>query len=66
LYIFLYVYSIIMFGLQFVGNTHRTRRRSAESNKFIIKTRDTTQTDATSKQLARKNKNQLVIKTSGK
>lgn len=55
-----------MLGLQFVGNTHRTRRRSAESNKFIIKTRNTTQTDATSKQLARKNKNQLVIKTSGK
>lgn len=55
-----------MFGLQFVGSTHRTRRRSVESNKLIIKTRDTTQTGVKSKQLARKNKNQLVIKTSGK
>tara|TARA_Y100000992_G_C21055237_1_gene391498 strand:- start:418 stop:585 length:168 start_codon:yes stop_codon:yes gene_type:complete len=55
-----------MMGLQFVGNTHRTRRRSAESNKLIIKTRNTTQTDVNSKQLARNNKNQLVIKTSGK
>lgn len=55
-----------MMGLQFVGNTHRTRRRSVESNQFIIKTRDTTQTGVKSKQLARNNKNQIVIKTSGK
>lgn len=55
-----------MMGLQFLGNRRSARTRSVQSNKFIIKTRNTTQTGVKSKQLARNNKDQIVIKTSGK
>jgi hypothetical protein len=66
--IFLYVYIIIMMGLQFVGNrrgvtTSTTRAVPKPSSKLVIKTNRSNQTGVQGPQLAKNDKNQLVIKT---
>jgi len=64
--IFLYVYIIIMIGLQFVGNRRgvtTTRAAPKPSSKLVIKTNRSNQTDVQGAQLAKNDKNQLVIKT---
>lgn len=63
--IFLYVYIIIMMGLQFIGNRRGATTRPAPkpSKKLVIKTNRSNQTGVQGAQLVKNDKNQLVIKT---